>query len=146
MKSRAINVIEIVLAALFIIAHILWIRAHIPFTGLVTALSGFILCSLYFYGGFAVLKSPGISIGNSIVLGLAFGLAVDGLIFTFQKWPYAIFFVSLGLIALMLLTLINLVATYLLKQPNVLKLNKGITIRFILLFAALLYSFISLKY
>lgn len=146
MKLKPVNIIEIILAVLFIAGHILWTAAHIPYMGLITALSGFILCGIYFYGGFAVLRSPGSSIANGIAYGLAFAMAVDGLLFTFQKWPYAIFFISLGLILLAALAVIRLIAVYVFKRPKILEYNKGIAIRYVLLLALLIYSLITLKF
>jgi hypothetical protein len=143
MKLKAINVFELILAVLFITAHILWVSARIPFMGLITVLSGGILAMLYFYGGFIVLRSPGIAVANLIVYGAAFSCAVIGLLFTFQKWPHAPLFIIIDLVIFALLALVRLLAVYLFKQPTVLQRSPGVVLRYFTLFILLLYAFLS---
>ncbi|WP_183580735.1 hypothetical protein HDF18_25195 [Mucilaginibacter sp. X5P1] len=132
MKLRPINIIEIITALLFIVGHLLK-NAHIPYMGLLSALSGITLAILYFNLGFSSLKSPEIAVGNSIVYGFSFGTAVIGLIFSFQKWPFSKFYLIVSIIVLLLLALIRVIAVYLLKNDKILKYNKGIAIRYLLL-------------
>jgi hypothetical protein len=146
MKLRPINIFEIVLAILFITGHVLLACMHIPIMGLVTVLSGGILCILYFYLGFITLKSPDVAVVSSILYGVVFGVAVIGLLFTFQHWPYAIFEITVGLILFIVLAVIRLLAVYVFKRPTVLQRSQGITIRYIVLFVLLLYALITLKF
>jgi hypothetical protein len=134
MKLRPINIIEIITALLFIAGHLLK-NAHVPYMGLISVLSGSILCILYFYLGFLTLKSPEIAVGNLIAYGLSFGIAVIGLIFNFQKWPFSKFYLIVSIVAFLLLALIRIIAVYLLKNDKILKYNKGIVVRYLLLLA-----------
>ena len=139
MKLRPINIIEIIAGLLFIAGHLLK-NAHIPYMGLISVLAGSILSMLYFYLGFLTLKSTDIAKGNLIVYGLSFSIAVIGLIFSFQRWPFAKFYLILSVIIFLLLALIRVVAVYLFKNDKILKYNNGIAIRYLLLLVIVLCS------
>jgi hypothetical protein len=90
MKFKPIVIFEIVLAILFVSCELLK-SAHIPYMTLVAVLSAFILCGLYFYGGFYVLDAPGLKIINPIIYGLAFSMAIVSLVYKFQKMAFFAF-------------------------------------------------------
>lgn len=141
MKLRPVNILEIILASLLIISHLL--RDQTPYCGLATALSGAILAMLYFYGGFFVLKSPGINIGSRIAYGVVFGASIIGMVFSFQSWVFGDFYVILDIGLLLLLAIIRLIASYPFKNPRVLAYDKGIVIRYIIIFIILIYAFVT---
>jgi hypothetical protein len=139
MKLRPVNIIEIIVAILFVAGHFL-MNARIEYMGLISALSGLILSSLYFYGGIITFKSPGISIGNRIAYGLILGFEVMALVYSFQHWPYARFFLNIGIALFIILAIVRTVALYVLHKAEVLNYNKGIAIRYILLLVCMIIT------
>jgi hypothetical protein len=144
MKLKPINVLEIIVSLIFIIAHLL--KGLLPYTGLETALSGGILCFLYFYLGVYTLRSPEVQTGYRIIYGLIFGTAVIGMIYCFQSWPYGNFFMILAMTLLSLIAVIRLVALYLLKKSQIMPYNKGILIRYSVLFVVSIYAYLTYKF
>jgi len=139
MKLKPITVVEIILLALFVIAHFLT-YAHVPFMGLVTALSGAVLSMIYLAGGLSLIIADKPS-GSSFIFGFAFGLTIIALLFKFQKWPFGGLYIILSVSALLLVAIIKVI-TILAKKPQALPVDKGIAIRYMILAALLMYTFL----
>jgi len=140
MKLKPITIVEIILATLFVVSHFLK-DAHIPFMGLISALSASILSMVYLAGGLS-LVSYNVPNGNSYAFGFAFGLSIIALLFKFQKWPFGVPYLVMAISALLLLVIIRAVAV-LAKKPQVLPFEKGIIIRYVLLIVLLAYAFLT---
>jgi len=114
--------------------------------GIATALSGGILCVLYCYLGVYILKFPEIQTFYRIIYGIVFGITVIGILYCFKSWPNGNFFIGLAMILLLLLSVIRLIAVYLFKKPQAMPYNKGIIIRYLILFVVSIYAFLTYKF
>jgi hypothetical protein len=144
MKLKPINILEITVSLIFIITHFL--KGVLPYMGFATALSGGVLCFLYFYLGRYTFKYPDIQMRYRIIYEYVFAIAVIGMLYCFQGWPYGNFFLTLAITLLLLLTVIRLIAVYLLKKPQVMPYNKGILIRYTTLFVVSIYAYLTYKF
>jgi hypothetical protein len=114
--------------------------------GMVTALSGGILCLLYCYFGVYILKSPEIQTPYRIIYGVVFGIVIIGILYCFKSWPNGIFFIGLAMILLLLLAIIRLIGVYLMKKSQIMPYNKGILIRYSVLFVVSIYAYLTYKF
>lgn len=142
MKSKPSKIIEVVFAAILVLA--LFLKSyHLPFAGLLLVLSAAVLSMLYFYGGFFFLRSPEIKPVYSVIYGIIFSLSLIALIFNIQRWPMGHSYLVFSLSCFAIVALVRIVLAYIFKNKEVFQYDKGIAIRYCILLVSLIYLLFS---
>ncbi len=145
MKTRAINIAELILLLLFIACAVLH-AFHIPFVSWGIIIFGSLLACLYWPLGFYTLALPNVSKGYSMAAGLLFCLSITQVMFFLLRWPantiilYAIngIYLILALVAF---------CFYFFDKQNgkPIQFDKALLIRFAVYFLFALYALFSSK-
>ncbi|MBV8388596.1 MAG: hypothetical protein JO080_02225 [Mucilaginibacter sp.] len=79
--------LEFIPLTLFIICGI-FAFFKIPYSHLLTLLTGFLVASLYFYGAFWLFAATGAPVAVRIIAGLSFSITIVSSIFGLLHWPF----------------------------------------------------------
>ena len=99
--------LEFVPLSIFLICGILAIF-KVPYSHLLTLLTGFLLASLYFYGSFWLFAETGTPVAVRIIAGVTFSITIVAILFSLLHWPIwklydIIGYVGLGITAILCL-------------------------------------------
>jgi len=100
--------IEFILVTIFFVSGVCGFFKVLPYASLITALSGFFLGALYFYGSFWLYSGTGISLINRIVGGLLYSITIVACAFCFLNWPFWKLYGIISYIALGIMLMICL--------------------------------------
>jgi len=145
MKIRIINIIEIILGAIFCItflfkndnsADLMWLNI----------LSAFLLSILYFPLGFYTLKSTmEIHIANLFVYGLLFSLSISSIMLNLMGIEISLILLIIFAGILLALAIFKFMAVYLVSSDKFLEYDNSIVIRYLVLFGIMVYSIITVS-
>jgi len=60
----------------------------LPYSALITVLSGGLLATIYFYASFWLFAETSISIANRVIAGLVYSITIIACLFCLLSWPF----------------------------------------------------------
>jgi hypothetical protein len=145
MRLRAINIIEVFLAVVFITTYFLT-QQKVADLAYVAFFDMIFLAVLYFPFGFYTLRSTEYNIVYSIVFGIIFSISLVGIAFSLSHIDISIVLLFLMLTIFLMAAVMQAVVYYFLdnkKDVNILFYNKALTIRYLLFFVLMIYSVVT---
>lgn len=141
MKLNKITIAEIILLTLFIASYLF--QQVIPINWRwVTLLLYALLGAIYFPLGFYTLKSSKYKSVYAVLFGMLFALSLTALLFSLLKVVLGIFLLLFLIVIYIMIPIIQAVSFYLYdkKEGQIFMYDFGITIRYLLLLALIIYA------
>jgi hypothetical protein len=146
MKLKFINIIEIILGAIFFGTYILKDVQNLDLRWL-SILTGFLLSILYFPLGFLTLKSTSnIQLIYRIFYGMVFSFSILSIMLYLMKIEFAILLLIILTASFLFLAIFRVVLVSLFDNDKVLDFDNGIVFRYLILFGIMIYSFVTYNF
>lgn len=144
MQLKIINKIEVILGLIFISSYFLALYCSQSFAP-ISWISSLGLIIIYCPLGFYTLQSSNIHPINLIFFGFLFAASIASLSFTLMKIDFFWMTTLCIMIMFVIITGWRAMAVYIFNLDKILDYNKGISIRFLILFIFMLYVVLSYK-
>lgn len=147
MKVRAINIIEVILFAVFSVFFFLT-KTKVYNLGWHALILASALAILYCPFGFYTLKTPGIKVIYSSLFGFLFNIALLGISLGALEFGLSALLIMVMLVIYIMAVSLPAIANYLYKYQDamIIMYDKKYTVRYLLLFCYMIYALVTFNF